>query len=120
MRSTILISGFRNPRVSGVPVPRWRPVTDPSIPLGRHGKIKTLIYLTRSIPMEGMIGDAVQDPETKIETGADKSSAIGNHPIGHRLRRIGRKSHPIEIRSHPSESIGDNRALMSDYILPKR
>jgi hypothetical protein len=69
--------------------------------------------------MEGMIGDAVQDPETKIETGADQSTAISIHPIGNRLRRIGRKSHPIEIRSHPPESIGDNRALISDYIFPK-
>jgi hypothetical protein len=25
-----------------------------------------------------------------------------------------------EIRSHPPESISDNRALISDYILPKR
>lgn len=78
-----------------------------------------MIYLIQSIPMEGMIGDAVQDPETKIETGADQSTAISIHPIGNRLRRIGRKSHPIEIRSHPPESIGDNRALISDYIFPK-
>jgi hypothetical protein len=35
--------------------------------------------------MEGIIGDAVQGPETKIETGADQSSPIGNHPIVHRL-----------------------------------
>ena len=78
-----------------------------------------MIYLIQSIPMEGMIGDAVQDPETKIETGADQSTAISIHPIGNLLRRIGRKSHPIEIRSHPPESIGDNRALISDYIFPK-
>jgi hypothetical protein len=70
--------------------------------------------------MEGMIGDAVQGPETQIETGADKSTAISIHPIGHCLRRIGRKSHPIEIRSHSPESVGYNRALISDYILPKR
>ena len=79
-----------------------------------------MIYLTRSIPMEGMIGDAVQDPKAEIETGADKSSAISIHPIGHCLRRIGRKSYPLEIRSHPPESIGDNLALTSDYILTKR
>jgi hypothetical protein len=35
--------------------------------------------------MEGMIGDAVQGPETKIETGTDKSSTISIHPIGNRL-----------------------------------
>ena len=70
--------------------------------------------------MEGMIGDAVQGPETEIETGADQSSAISIHPISHCLRRIGRKSHPIENRSHPPESIGDNRALISDYIFDKR
>jgi hypothetical protein len=91
-----------------------------AIPLGRHGEIKSLIYLTRSIPMEGMIGDAVQGPETKIETGADQSSAISIHPIGHCLRRAGRKSRPIKIRSHPPESLGDNRALISDYILDER
>jgi hypothetical protein len=70
--------------------------------------------------MEGMIGDAVQDPETKIETGADQSSAISNHPIGHCLRRVRRKSYPVEIRSHPPESVGDNRTLISDYIFHKR
>jgi hypothetical protein len=70
--------------------------------------------------MEGMIGDAVQGPETKIETGADKSAAISIHPISNRLRRSGCKSNPIEIRSHPPKSIGDNRTLISDYILPKR
>jgi hypothetical protein len=70
--------------------------------------------------MEGMIGDAVQGPETKIETGADQSTAIGLDPISNRLRRVGRKSHPIKIRSHPPESIGDNLALTSDYILTKR
>jgi len=70
--------------------------------------------------MEGMIGDAVQGQETKIETGADQSSAISIHPISHCLRRIGRKSYPLEIRSHPPESIGDNRTLISDYILDER
>jgi hypothetical protein len=70
--------------------------------------------------MEGMIGDAVQGPETKIETGADKSSTISIHPISNRLRRIRRKPHPLEIRSHPPENIRDNPALINDYILPKR
>jgi hypothetical protein len=70
--------------------------------------------------MEGMIGDAVQGQETKIETGADQSTAIGLDSIGHRLRRIRRESYPIEIRSHPPESIGDNRTLISDYILDER
>jgi hypothetical protein len=69
--------------------------TDPSFPFGRHGEIKTSIYLIRSIPMEGMIGDAVQSPETAIKTGADQSSAISLDPINRRLRRIGRKSDPF-------------------------
>lgn len=65
-------------------------------------------------------GYAVQDLETEIETGTDQSSAISIHPIGHCLRRIRCKSHPIEIRSHPPESSGDNGALISDYIFDER
>ena len=79
-----------------------------------------MIYLIQSIPMEGIIGDAVQGPETKIKTGADQSTANCLDPIGYRLRRIGCKSNPIEIRSHPPESVGDNRTLISDYIFDER
>jgi hypothetical protein len=75
-----------------------------------------LIYLTQSIPMDGRIGDAVQNPETENETGANQSPSIILGPIDRRLRRIGRKSNTIEIRSHPPEGIGHRFKVMRLYI----
>jgi len=43
------------------------------------------------------IGDAVQNSETEIETGADQVSSVSIDPIDRSLRRIGRKFDAIEI-----------------------
>jgi hypothetical protein len=76
----------------------------------------SLIYLIQSFPMVMEIGDAVQNPETENETGANQSPSIILGPIDRRLRRIGRKSNTIEIRSHPPEGIGHRFKVIRLYI----
>lgn len=66
------------------------------------------------------IGDVVEGPEAKNQTGADQGPAVSLGPIGHCLRRFGREPAPIENRYQSPESIGDNSPLMSDYIFYKK
>jgi hypothetical protein len=77
----------------------------------------SLIYLIQSFPMEGMIGDAVQSPETENETGADQVSSVSLDPINRSLRRIGRKFDAIEIRSHSPEGIDHRFEVMKALYL---
>lgn len=78
-----------------------------------------MICLIRSIPMEGMIGDAVQGPEAEIETGARQSFTVSLNPIGYSLRGDRREPDSIEVRSHTSKGIGDHFTMICDYIFQK-
>jgi hypothetical protein len=62
------------------------------------------------------IGDAVQNSETEIESGADQVSPVSLDPIDRSLRRIGRKFDAIEIRSHSPEGISHRFKVMRLYI----